>query len=204
MKGGAHPSPFAALSFPNSKKGTHFLLGWQREFSSLRMAQRSLELTRYGDFLHHSRAALTTRPRRLSQWALIGFPRKQWALIDFPRNYLGLSIRKKWVIYFGIENEAHCDYSTLHASSFLFSSCKWVPLSNRRRIKQRERRHMVCAFHLLCQPKIQWALIGFPRLSQNLSLPLPPPTSRTITHTPLSLSLLSYGKPLAKSLSSKF
>ena len=30
------------------------------------MAQPSLELTRYGDFLHHSRAALTTRPRRLS------------------------------------------------------------------------------------------------------------------------------------------
>ena len=32
------------------------------------MAQPSLELTRYGDFLHHSRAALTTRPRRLSEF----------------------------------------------------------------------------------------------------------------------------------------
>ena len=63
MKGGAHPSPFAALSFPNSKKVPIFC--WV-EFSSRRMAQPSLELTRYGDFLHHSRAALTTRPRRLS------------------------------------------------------------------------------------------------------------------------------------------
>ena len=35
------------------------------------MAQPSLELTRYGDFLHHSRAALTTRPRRLSKGAVV-------------------------------------------------------------------------------------------------------------------------------------
>ena len=27
MKGGAYPSPFAVLSFPNSKNGTHLLLG---------------------------------------------------------------------------------------------------------------------------------------------------------------------------------
>ena len=70
MKGGAHPSPFAALSFPNSKKVPIFC--WvDREFSSRRMAQPSLELTRYGDFLHHSRAALTTQPRRLSNLGII-------------------------------------------------------------------------------------------------------------------------------------
>ena len=27
MKGGAHPSPFAALFFPKSKKGTHLFAG---------------------------------------------------------------------------------------------------------------------------------------------------------------------------------
>ena len=65
MKGGAHPSPFTALSFPNSKKVPIYC--WvDREFSSRRMAKPSLELTRYGDFLRYSRAALTTRPRRLS------------------------------------------------------------------------------------------------------------------------------------------
>ena len=65
MKGGAHPSPFAAVSFPNSKKVPIYC--WvDREFSSRRMAKPSLELTRYGDFLRYSRAALTTRPRRLS------------------------------------------------------------------------------------------------------------------------------------------
>ena len=65
MKGGAHPPPFAALSFPYSNKIPIFC--WvDREFSSRRMAQPSLELTRYGDLLHHSRAALTTRLRRLS------------------------------------------------------------------------------------------------------------------------------------------
>ena len=37
------------------------------EFSSRRMAQPSLELTRCSDFLHHGRAVLTTRPRRLSR-----------------------------------------------------------------------------------------------------------------------------------------
>ena len=64
MKGGAHLSPFAALSFPNLKK--YQFSARLTEFPCRRMAQPSLELTRYGDFLHHSRAALTTRPRRLS------------------------------------------------------------------------------------------------------------------------------------------
>ena len=62
MKGKAHPSPIAALSFFNLKKGTHLLLGWQREFSSRRMAKPSLEFTPYSDFLHDNKAALTTRP----------------------------------------------------------------------------------------------------------------------------------------------
>ena len=44
MKGGAHSFPFAALSFPDSKKGTHLLLGWQKDFSSRRIAKLSLDL----------------------------------------------------------------------------------------------------------------------------------------------------------------
>ena len=64
MKGRANPSPFAALSFPNSKK-VPFTAGLI-ELSSRRMAKMSLELMRYSNFLHHSQAALTTQPRRLS------------------------------------------------------------------------------------------------------------------------------------------
>ena len=65
MKSGARVSPFASLSSPNSKKIPIYC--WVvREFCSRRMAKPSLELTPYGDFLHHRRAALTTRSRRLS------------------------------------------------------------------------------------------------------------------------------------------
>ena len=46
-KGGAHPAPFAALFFTDSKKVTHLLLGWQRKFSSGRMAKPSLDLTTF-------------------------------------------------------------------------------------------------------------------------------------------------------------
>ena len=63
MKGGAHPSPFAALSFPNSKKVPIFC--WVDRESFPVAAWRS----RASNFLHHSRAALTTRPRRLSRYA---------------------------------------------------------------------------------------------------------------------------------------
>ena len=66
MKGGAYPSPFASLSFPNSKKvpihcwvnrESFPVVGWRSPASNSRP---------YGDFLHHIRAALTTRQRRLS------------------------------------------------------------------------------------------------------------------------------------------
>ena len=46
------------------------------EFSSRRMAKPSLERTRYGDFLRYSRAALTTRPRRLSMLLIPGVKKK--------------------------------------------------------------------------------------------------------------------------------
>ena len=64
MKGGAHPSPFAALSFPSSKKKTPFT-AVLTEFSSRRMAKPSLELTRYSDFLRYSRAAIAEYNVRL-------------------------------------------------------------------------------------------------------------------------------------------
>ena len=54
MKGGAHPSLFAAVSFPNSKKLPIYC--WVDEFFNCPIAKPSLELTRCGDFLHHSRA----------------------------------------------------------------------------------------------------------------------------------------------------
>ena len=64
MKGGAYPSPFAALSFPNSKKIP--IDSWvDRDFSSCRMAKPSLKLPLYGDFLHHKQASLTTLRRYL-------------------------------------------------------------------------------------------------------------------------------------------
>ena len=57
----AHPSPFAVLSVPNLKK-VHIYC-W---VDSGRIANPSLELMLYADFLHHHRATLTTRPRCLS------------------------------------------------------------------------------------------------------------------------------------------
>ena len=55
-----------SLSPKTTNQPTHFLIDWHRQFSSRRMTKPSLELTLYGDFLHHYRAALTTRPRRFS------------------------------------------------------------------------------------------------------------------------------------------
>ena len=64
MKGGAHPSPFAALSFPNLKKVPIYC--WvDREFSIRRMAKPSLELTTVWQLLHNNQATLTTWLRRL-------------------------------------------------------------------------------------------------------------------------------------------
>ena len=73
------PIPLLPLPYPFLiEKGAHLLLGWQREFSSRRMAKPSLEFTLYGDFLHHNRAALTTRLRAsllyLVPWPNILFP----------------------------------------------------------------------------------------------------------------------------------
>ena len=66
MKGGGHPSPFAALAFPNSKKVPIHCWVDRESFSNCRMARPSLELTTFPDFPDHNRAALTTRPRRHS------------------------------------------------------------------------------------------------------------------------------------------
>ena len=69
MKGRAHPSPFAALSFPNSKKQPFTAGLTERVFQSPH-AKPSLELTLYGDFLHHNRATLTIQPQRISSFVL--------------------------------------------------------------------------------------------------------------------------------------
>ena len=62
MKGGAHPSPFAALAFPNSKKVPIYY--WvDNESFPIVAASNSRP---YGDFLHHDRAAQITRPQHLS------------------------------------------------------------------------------------------------------------------------------------------
>ena len=65
-KDGANHSPFAALCFPDSKKGTLYcsvdresfpFVGWRIPASNSRPSD---------NFLHHSQAALTTRLRHLS------------------------------------------------------------------------------------------------------------------------------------------
>ena len=67
MKGRAHPSPFAALAFPNLKKvPIHCCV--DREFSSHRMVKSSLELTTLQRLSAPHWAALTTRPWRLSKY----------------------------------------------------------------------------------------------------------------------------------------
>ena len=58
------------------------------------MAQPSLELTRYSDFLHNSRAALTTRPRRLSavRWMAKPGPISQPSGYFLHHNWVTLTI----------------------------------------------------------------------------------------------------------------
>lgn len=46
MKGRAHPYPFAALFFSNSKRITNFLLDWQTEFSCRWLTQVDFELAK--------------------------------------------------------------------------------------------------------------------------------------------------------------
>ena len=66
MKGGTHLSPLAALAFPNSKKVPIYCWGDRKRFSVVAWRSPASNLHPYGDFLHNNRAALTTRPRRLS------------------------------------------------------------------------------------------------------------------------------------------
>ena len=72
------------------------------------MAQPSLELTRYGDFLHHSRAALTTRPRRLSVCVASYKTTALVLLIQLQiLNCISYSLEWIYIIYFSlISNEA--------------------------------------------------------------------------------------------------
>ena len=66
MKGGAHPSPPAALSFPTSKKVPIYCWVDRESFPVVVWRSPASNLRPYGDFLHRNRAALTTRPRCLS------------------------------------------------------------------------------------------------------------------------------------------
>ena len=73
MKGGAHPSLFAALAFPNSKKVPIYCWIEKESFPVIAWRSPASNSRHYGDFLHRNRAALTTRPRRLSTIYTIGF-----------------------------------------------------------------------------------------------------------------------------------
>ena len=56
MKGGAHSFPFAALSFPNSKKLSIFCWVDRESFPVAAWRSRASNSRFYGDFLHRSRA----------------------------------------------------------------------------------------------------------------------------------------------------
>ena len=71
MKGGAHPSPFAALSFPNSEKVPIYCWVDRDSFAVAAWRSPASNSQPYGDFLHRNRAALTTRPRRLSSCFIV-------------------------------------------------------------------------------------------------------------------------------------
>ena len=66
MKGGANPSPFAALAFTNSKKVPIHCWVDRESFPVAAWRSPASNSQQYGDFLHHNRAALTNRPRRIS------------------------------------------------------------------------------------------------------------------------------------------
>ena len=70
MKGKAHSSPFAALSFPNLKKVSVYCLIDRESFSRRHMVKPSLELVLYGNFLH------ITEPQVLgvSNFCVLGHP----------------------------------------------------------------------------------------------------------------------------------
>ena len=65
MKGRAHPSPFAALAFPNSKKVPIYCWVDRESFPVVAWRSPASNSRPYGDFLHRNRAALTTGPRHL-------------------------------------------------------------------------------------------------------------------------------------------
>ena len=67
MKGGAHPSSFAAIFYPNSNKITHLLLGWQREFSGRWMTKLGRDFMTSRQLSHHNQASLTIPLRHLSR-----------------------------------------------------------------------------------------------------------------------------------------
>ena len=86
MKGEAHPSPFAALAFPNSEKVPVYY--WvDREFSSRRMAKPCLELTTFRRLSapwpsrsnHPTTAPLTGRRMLIKRYVLTV---KRWQSIE--------------------------------------------------------------------------------------------------------------------------
>ena len=59
----AHPSPFAALAFPNSKKVPIYCWLTERVFQLPHGEAQPRTHNLYGDFLHRNQAALITRPQ---------------------------------------------------------------------------------------------------------------------------------------------
>ena len=68
MKGGAHLSPFNALSFPNSKKGA-FTTGLTESIPVVGQRSPGSTSRPSGVSLHHNQVALTTRIRRLTAFS---------------------------------------------------------------------------------------------------------------------------------------
>ena len=66
MNGGAHTSPFAALSFPDSKKAPTHCKVDKESFPVVAWRSPTSNSRPHDDFLHQKQAALTTRVRCLS------------------------------------------------------------------------------------------------------------------------------------------
>ena len=134
MKGGAHPSPFAAFAFPRIRKRYPFTAGLtERVFQSWRSPAPNSQP--YGVFLHHNRAALTTRPRRLSwtiKWLILLTSIseslvKQSEIIVFGSS--SVTLESHWA--FGAKMTSYrrrCDVITSHRRLYdvIFTSCaRW-------------------------------------------------------------------------------
>ena len=63
MEGGAHPSPFAALSFPDLKRVSIYCWVNRKSFPVVEWRRPALNSQPFGDFLYHNQAVLTTRLR---------------------------------------------------------------------------------------------------------------------------------------------